>query len=249
MKNIINYLKNTVIFSVFLISLSAFFSAHGETQLASSPQAQSSEVETDTADHGLGVDFGTTGLGLFYDTNISSIVGFRGAYRSIEFDACDDFSSNDLTVAGYSSRSCLDINFSSVSYVFDIYFGSTTGFRFSLGGYTPVDLKVVTVSLSGGAGLDGDSPARAIVDYKLRNNILPYLGFGYTTHDGGLDGFKFVFDIGAIGSFELERNISCVNCTTEQRQVLVGSDYEAVTSGVEDIEFYPVINIGFKYQF
>ena len=89
--------------------------------------------------HGLGLQGGVQGVGIFYDVLIDDAVGLRIGYNrystSQEISRDASTSSSLFTDSVTSVATGYDLSGESVNVLFDFYFGPHTGFRFTLGSY------------------------------------------------------------------------------------------------------------------
>ena len=162
------------------------------------------------------------------------------------------------------------LNLFNVSTILDIHPFKRSGFRFSGGlviGDNSFDgsadiSEQVAEELDGEVAIDElniDQLATVEADIELNNTVAPYLGIGGGNAVGGGKGLGFWWNLGVVlgGSPEVEISSS----VDESVPDTIRADVEAAADEVleeeeEDLEdeldfinIYPVVSLGFSYQF
>lgn len=187
----------------------------------------------------LGAKLGTTGLGLEGTVGLRDHLNLRGGVYGLDY-------SRELEEDGIEYDGDLELR--SAALLADWHpFGG--GFRVSAGGY--YNGNEFSGSAEGSLDIGNntyDARLDATVDW---DGFAPYLGVGYGNAVAG-GGWSFAFDLGVMftGSPSVDLDGQVNNAALQdQFEDDLRREEAQLEDDVEDIEYYPVLNLGLAYRF
>jgi len=198
-----------------------------------------------------GVFGGTTGLGVSAKYKVQPWLKIKAEVGGGSYSRSDELEGNN-----YDSD--LNLFATGLSADFNPFHDKKgwRGLRFSIGAYAVdntaqikakpgenIDLNGVTITPLGGEELSGD---------LYFNNFAPYVGVAWDFMFGQEDQFAFSIDLGVLFTGSLNADLNA-NAALQANPIFDQADLDAeeqsLRDDVADINFYPVLKLGFHWQF
>ena len=210
-------------------------------------------------DFGIGAKAGLNGIGLDLTVGLTRNINLRVAASSIDIEGEEETVTVGDTVEGDIDAE-LDLDFGANAIMIDWHVLGG-GFRLSAGMFRHTGSADLSGTLQSAVTIDGldldptDITGDIGGKVELAESFQPYLGIGWGRGAGGGGGLSLSVDFGVAildPSVSLEANVNSGGANTlsqtelDQRLRDLESDAE---SDLDDLEFWPVLQVGVNYAF
>ena len=193
------------------------------------------------AEVGLGVKAGTLGVGVDGTFALAGGLNLRAGINNYSYGYSDSASDIDYDV---------DLHLESYALLLDWHpFAGT--FKLTAGLLSNKNRAAMRATPTGTVTIGGRPyPAATVgtlrgeVDFK---KTAPYAGIGWGNAAGGTRGFGFSAELGVL--FQGTPNVTLTSTNSSVQQNDLDAEAREIESDLDDFKAYPVISLGFSYQF